>query len=187
MDIRLFAFDKNIKEAEDAASTGDEAAKNRAEALHKEKNEFWLAELERRVAERPTDTALRHELGMIYFELERLTDATAQFQRAVRDPKLRVSGTTMIGKCFAAKGLYELAIDQLQRALVGSSLHEAIGKDIAYHLGELYEKTEDFEAAEETYQKVFEIDIGFRDIAEKMERVYKLRRAKKSPSNSDED
>jgi hypothetical protein len=35
-----------------------------------------------------------------------------------------------------------------------------------------------FAAAEETYKKIFELDIGYLDIAEKMESIYRKRREK---------
>lgn len=186
-DAKLGRFDKGIRDlkaAAEAAPDDKSLAKDAADA-EQEKQAFWLDELKRRSDERPTDTALRFELGNVLFENGQINEATAAFQRVVRDPKFRVAATAMIGKCFAVKGLDELAIEQFERALEGSGMMEEAGKDIAYNLGALYEKIENYAAAEEAYKKIFEIDIGYRDIAEKMEAVYRKRREKKNPSNSE--
>lgn len=188
MDAKLGGFDARIEKAQNAlgATVDDESLNEAVEALEKEKQDFWLAELKRRTEERPTDTELRYELGMLYFKMGKPNEATAEFQRVVRDPKYRVNATAMLGKCFALKDLDELAIDQFEKALAESSLLEESGKDIAYNLGVLYEKVGNYASAEDSYKKIFEIDIGYRDIAEKMEAVYKMRRAKESPSSSGE-
>jgi len=187
-DAKLSQFDMRIREAKAAAEAapGDEALKQKVAEIEEEKQRFWLDELKRRVEERPTDTGLRFELGNAYFQQGKVNEATAAFQRVVRDPKYRVDATAMLGKCFALKGLDELAIEQLEKALEGSSLMEESGKDIAYNLGTLYEKVGNYAAAENAYKKIFEIDIGYRDIAEKMEAVYRKRREKKNPSNPEE-
>jgi tetratricopeptide (TPR) repeat protein len=180
MDARVQEFDARIEEAKKAAAAapGDAALQKALADLEKQRQDFWLAELRRRVDERPTETTLRFDLAELYFELGKINEATAEFQRVVRDPKYKIKSTAMLGKCFAAKGLDDLAIGQFSRALQESSLMEEFGKDIAYNLGVLYEKVGNFAAAEETYRKLFETEIGYRDISEKMERVYKLRRDK---------
>ncbi|MCD6405481.1 MAG: tetratricopeptide repeat protein [Planctomycetes bacterium] len=188
MDIRLMEFDARIEEATKAADQApdNQALKDKAAAIKAQREEFWLSELKRRVQERPTDTDLRYDMGLLYFKIGKTNEATAEFQRVVRDPKHRVNATAMLGKCFAAKDLDELAIGQFEKALAESTLIEERGKDIAYNLGVLYEKVGNLAGAEDAYKRLFEVDIGFRDIAEKMEHVYKLRRQKESPSNPDE-
>jgi len=187
-DARLARFDKRIRDAKAAskAAPDDKSLAEDAAEVEREKQAFWLDELKRRSEQRPTDTGLRFELGNAYFEKGQINEATAAFQRVVRDPKFRVAAIAMLGKCFALKELDELAIEQFEKALEGSNLMEDAGKDIAYNLGALYEKIGNYAAAEDAYKKIFEIDIGYRDIAEKMEAVYRKRREKKSPSNPEE-
>jgi len=184
MDAKLGQYDAGIYEAAKAlqAAPADGRLKAELERLQDEKQTFWLEELRRRVDERPTESALRFELGQLYFQLGKVNEATAEFQRIVRDTKFRLPATAMLAKCFALKGLEELAIGQYERAMLEGNLLEEFGKDVAYNLGTLYEKVGNYAAAEDTYKKVFEVDIGFRDIADKMERVYRKRR-EKSASN----
>ncbi len=189
MDVRLLKFDARIEEAQKAVEQepDNQALKDEVARIKAEREKFWLSELKRRVQERPTDMDLRYDMGMLYFKIGKINEATAEFQRVVRDPKHRINATAMLGKCFAAKGLDELAIGQFEKALAESTLVEERGKDIAYNLGILYEKVGNLAAAEDAYRKLFEVDIGFRDVAEKMENIYKLRRQKESPSKSGPD
>jgi tetratricopeptide (TPR) repeat protein len=180
MDAQLAGHDERIEaiRAEAQAKPADKPLQDRLAQAEKEKETFWLAELKRRVEERPTDTSLRFELGQLYLKTGKINEATGEFQRVVRDAKYRLQATAFLGKCFAAKGLDELAIGQLEKALEESNLHDAAGKDIAYNLGILYEKVGNLGSAEDTYKKIFEIDIDYLDIADRMERVYKMRREK---------
>jgi len=180
MDAQLAEHDQRIEAARAAAQAkpGDKTLQDKLAQAESEKETFWLAELKRRAEERPTDTSLRFELGQLYLRMGRINEATGEFQRVVRDAKYRLQATTFLGKCFAAKGLDELAIGQFEKALEESNLHEDAGKDIAYNLGILYEKVGNLGAAEDTYKKIFETDIGYLDIADRMERVYKVRREK---------
>lgn len=189
MDARLMEYEHVVKQASDAAEAApdDAALKAKLAEAVRLKDEFWLEETQRRAEARPTDTGLRFELGSLYFKAGEVNKATAAFQRVVRDPKYRVAATAMLGRCFAAKGLDELAIEQFEQALKEASINEETGKDIAYHLGTLQERVGNFEQAENSFKKIFQIDIGYRDIAEKMESIYKKRRQGKKPSNSDED
>ncbi len=180
-DVQLDEYDQELKEAGEAAA-GSPEDKNLAEKvkdLEAKRQEFWMSELKRRVDERPTEMNLRFALGKQYFEMGKINEATGEFQRVIRDIKFRLGATIMLGKCFALKGLDELAIEQYTKALSEANLLDEQGKEIAYNLGILYEKVGNYEEAEATYKKLFEIDIAYKDIAEKMERVYKLRRAKK--------
>jgi tetratricopeptide (TPR) repeat protein len=180
MDAQLQQYEARVSLAREEANRapGDKALQDKVTELDNQKKAFWLAELRRRVDERPTETSLRFSLGQLYFEIGRTNEAIAEFQRVVRDVKYRLQSTAMLGKCFAIKGLDELAVSQLEKALAEANLLEEMGKDIAYTLGGLYEKMGNFAAAEETYKKIFELDIGYLDIAEKMESIYRKRREK---------
>ena len=186
MDVQLEEHRLAIEaaEAEAAAKPDDKALAEKVAALKKEREAFWLKELKRRVDERPTEMALRFDLGKLYYELGMINEATGEFQRVVRDVKYRIPATAMLGKCFAAKGLDELAIGQFEKALAEANIMEDSGKEIAYNLGILYEKTGNLAAAEDTYKKIFEDDIGYMDISDRMERVYKMRREQQNNTSN---
>ena len=75
-----------------------------------------------------------------------------------------------LGRCFKAKGLYDLAIDEFQKTLSqipdGNS---ALAKDVTYELGETYALKGDWEKARTTMEKILALDIRFRDVSQKVE------------------
>ena len=46
-------------------------------------------------------------------------------------------------------------------------------KDVIYNLGLVYEATDQVQKAVTEYKKIFEIDISFKDVAEKIKKAYK--------------
>ena len=62
------------------------------------------------------------------------------------------------------------------RALEGSSVMNETVKGLYYDLGLTYEKMEDWKNAEHAYGKIYDSDIGYRDVAAKMDMVYKKAR-----------
>jgi len=66
-----------------------------------------------------------------------------------------------------------------QRAVEGVVNINQFVKAVYYDLGETYEKVENFVEAEKAYGKIYDNDVGYRDISEKMEVVYRKSREKK--------
>ena len=82
----------------------------------------------------------------------------------------------MIGKCLVVKGMLDRAVGTFNRALEGVEVMNESVKAIYYDLGETYEKMEDWKSAETAYGKIYDSDIGYRDVAKKMDVVYKKAR-----------
>ena len=131
-----------------------------------------IEEFATRVAEHPTDMALRFSLGEQYLKAGRLDEAIGEFQRSVKDPRKRIDSLGLLGECFLQKGLYDLAARQLEKALEESpGLNSERGKAVVYNLGVLREKQGDMPAAKEQFLKVYEVDVSFRDVADKVTRL----------------
>ena len=79
--------------------------------------DLQYAEYGERVKEYPTDRRLRHQLGEVEFALGRYDEAMQCFQEAKDDPKLRVRGGYMLGRCFAAESWHDIAIQEYKEAL----------------------------------------------------------------------
>ena len=87
----------------------------------------------------------------------------------MKDPRKRFECLGQLGECFLAKGLYDLAARQLQKALEESpGMSSEKGKAVVYNLGLLREKQGDNAAAREHYLTVYEVDVSFRDVADKI-------------------
>ena len=74
---------------------------------------------------------------------------------------------------FKAKKQYDLAVEQLKKASAEIIGMDTTKKDILYELGELSTLMGDKATALEYYKEIYAVDIGYRDITEKVESVYK--------------
>ncbi len=173
-DLRIARADEQIASLrEDLKKSPDDAPlAEKLKQLEEETKTVALEELSKRVEAYPTDTDLRFRLGMLLFETEKTNEATSQFQQTVRDPKFRRRSLSMLGQCFARRGLYDLSVKQFNTALDGITVMDDEAKGLVYNLGKVYEDMDDYDKAKEQYSRIYEADINFRDIAERMEMVY---------------
>lgn len=142
--------------------------------------EFMVKEYTRRVAEQPTNMEVHHQLGRLFFERGDHDGAMQMFQKSVADPRYRMSANHMLGKCLVEKEMYDRAVNLFKRAVEGAVVMNHLVKGVYYDLGETYEKMEDYKQAEQAYGKIYDADVGFRDIGEKMEYVYKKARSQET-------
>jgi tetratricopeptide (TPR) repeat protein len=165
-DLRISRVDRAIVKAQ---ASGDKA---QLASLEAERTKVTIDEYGVRVAEHPTDMALRFALGEQFLKAGRLDDAISEFQKAVKDPRKRIDSLGLLGECFIQKGLYDLAARQLEKALEESpGLNSERGKAVVYNLGVLREKQGNIAAAKEEFLKVYEVDVSFRDVADKVTRL----------------
>jgi tetratricopeptide (TPR) repeat protein len=116
--------------------------------------------------------ALRFALGEEFLKAGNPDKAIEEFQKAVKDPRKRIEALGLLGECFLQKGLYDLAARQLEKALEESpGLNSERGKAVVYNLGVLREKQGNLAAAKEQFLKVYEVDVSFRDVADKVTRL----------------
>ncbi len=164
-DLRLRMQARRVQEAEDR---GDQAA---AERAGQSLRDARLAEFERRVVHNPSDLALRFELGSALLGSGRHDQAIAELQKAVKDPRKQVESFLLLGRAFRAKGLGEVAQAQLQKGLANTATGEQAGKLLRYELGLVAEEMGQSEAALKHFSGIMEQDIGFRDVAERVEHL----------------
>ncbi|MDP6930397.1 MAG: tetratricopeptide repeat protein [Planctomycetota bacterium] len=164
-DLRLRQQEGRVR---DAHARGDEGAAQRAE---KALTEMRLGEYRRRVKHHPTDLGLRFELGATLLSLGEIDAAIAELQQAVKDPRKKVSALHMLGKAFREKGLTDLALGQLEKALEASVGHGEASKDILYDMGGLAEDAGDTDQALDYFSRIIEQDIGYKDVAGKIEQL----------------
>jgi len=156
----------------------DELSKKEQEVLSFKREEYI-----RRVNAHPTDYELKVKLGKIYRQCGQFDEAIGQFQKSVKDPKLKVISHTQIGHCFVDKKLYDLAIGQYTQAIGGVSDQDSdVGKDIKYSLATANElkgdvesdpgkKKADFHAGIALFQEIMSVDISYRDVSQRVDRL----------------
>ncbi len=133
--------------------------------------EAQAAEFKRRVQRNPTDLGLRFHLGSALRRLDRQDEAIAELQQAVKDPRMKVEALVELGAAFRAKGLTDLALGQLQKALDATGPSGKLGKDILYEMGVLTEAAGKRDEALALFSRIIEQDIGFRDVAKRVEQL----------------
>jgi tetratricopeptide (TPR) repeat protein len=164
-----------VNRFDDAASKLDPAAPDYAEKsgqIKAERQAFRLEECKARAEKYPTDLQIRFELGVLYFEAGKITEAQVEFQKAQNNPHRRIQSITYLAKCFAARGMNDLAAKRIQEALKEKPAFDDEKKDLVHTLGVLLEKMGKKEEAMEQFKAIYEIDSGYRDIAKRVEDYY---------------
>jgi tetratricopeptide (TPR) repeat protein len=117
------------------------------------------------------DHQSHYDLGVAYKEMGLLDEAIAEFQKALRAPTNRVPTYEALGQCFIEKDQYPMAATLLARALNEKDVSDEQLVGVLYLLGRCAEERGQRDLALEYYQRVFVIDIQFRDIGERMAAV----------------
>ena len=119
------------------------------------------------------DHEAHYDLGVAYKEMGLLDEAISEFQKALRGSTNRVRAIESLGLCFVEKQQLPVAATILQRALAepGVADEQLIG--VLYLLGTIAEELHLFPDAKKHYQRVFAVDINFRDIGDRLNAVEK--------------
>jgi tetratricopeptide (TPR) repeat protein len=114
------------------------------------------------------DHQSHYDLGVAYKEMGLLDEAIAEFQKALRAPSNRVPTYEALGQCFMEKGQVPMASTILSRALHEKGVSEDQLVGVLYLLGQCAEQRGQLDQAVEYYQRVFVIDIQFKDVGERL-------------------
>ena len=117
------------------------------------------------------DYQSHYDLGVAFKEMGLLDEAIAEFQKALKAPNNRLPTYEAIGQCFIEKEQYAIASTVLARALTdeGHSDESLVG--VLYLLGRAAEALHRNEEALSYYQRVFVVDIEFRDVAQRVRAI----------------
>jgi tetratricopeptide (TPR) repeat protein len=119
------------------------------------------------------DHEAHYDLGVAYKEMGLLDEAISEFQKALRGATNRVRAIEALGQCFVEKGQLPVAATILQRALSEPGISDEALIGVLYLLGSIAEELHLFPDAKRHYQRVFSVDIQFRDIGDRLNAVEK--------------
>jgi tetratricopeptide (TPR) repeat protein len=145
---------------------------DRAEQLKKEKLAFQLEETSRRAERYPTDLQIKFDLGQLYFEAGKISEAIQEFQKAQNNPSRRLQAMSYLARCFAARGMNDLAARKIQEALKEKPVFDDEKKELVYVLGCVLDKMGKKEEAIEQFKQIFEMDIGYKDVEARVAAYY---------------
>lgn len=167
--------DTNLKKFEHLKSQLDTAAPDYDQKLAEidaQKQAFQLEECRQRAEKYPTDLHIRYELGQLYFNAGKVGEAIQEFQKAQNNPQRRLASIMYLGRCFAKRGMNDLAARKIQEALKEKLNFDDEKKEMLYELGTVFEKMNKPDDAIEQFKQIYEADIGYRDVAAKVDAYY---------------
>lgn len=155
--------------AEDPDNT--EAAEQ-LDAYRREVSAAQVEERKARVDENPTDPSLRFSLGEALFHAGEYKEAIKHLQQATRNPHIRIKVLVMLGRTFDKMGMVDMAVNRFNEANAELKTMDSTKKEVLYELGLIHEKQGDKGAAIESYKQIYEVDYGYRDVAQRVESAY---------------
>jgi len=177
-DISLSQLRSDLKVARidlelDVLRKSPDGSKARIEELERELNSTRLVETQKLVEQFPNDYSLRFKFGEQLLESGSLDKAIQQFQIAQRSPSLKLRSLQLLGRSFMKKGLFDLALEQLESANESLSVMDDSKKETLYLMGECSDKLGNSEKAMSYFKSIYASDIGYRDVASRIDAFYK--------------
>jgi tetratricopeptide (TPR) repeat protein len=163
--LGLKAIKKAIARAD---KDGDQVEADRLESSLRD---LELADLQRRLDLAPGDAGLRLDLGRAFLRQGDPDKAAAELQKAAQDPRVENEARVDLARCFQEKGYLDLARKEYEKALAARPSVDERAREILYNLGAIAETEGDAAEARACYARIFEVDIGYRDVAAKMEQL----------------
>ncbi len=129
------------------------------------------------------DYETHYNMATAYKEMDLLDEAIREFQTAagLTGP---ADGTprffyccNMLGHCFVLKGMPQAAVLWFKKGLEAPGRSGEEYKALQYELGSAYEQMGDLGRAIGVYTEVYGIDVGYRDVADKLQRLQAQRKS----------
>jgi tetratricopeptide (TPR) repeat protein len=138
----------------------------------KELNEVRLFQAEARVRAQPNEGEFRYDLGVALFKIGQFKRATEELQLSLKQPSVRYQAMNLLGLAFMKRNMMDFAIKRLSDAESELPTMDEIKKEIAYNLGLAYEVTNQPEKSLEQWKKIYDADMSYRDVADRVEASY---------------
>jgi tetratricopeptide (TPR) repeat protein len=131
-----------------------------------------LAEARSKVERNPTDKNYRFDLATVLFSVEQYKEAIPELQQAKSNPHIRNKALLMLGRCFAALNMNDLAVNAMQEAVKEILAFNNEKKELLYELGLVYEKVNKRDEYLNCMKEIYNNDYGYRDVAKRVESSY---------------
>jgi tetratricopeptide (TPR) repeat protein len=140
--------------------------------LNTEKMAFQIADCQKRVEKFPTDLSIRYEMGVLYFQAGKMSEAIRELQKAKGNPNKRLAAMNYLAQCFAKRKMFDFAANTLQEAIKEKPVFDEEKKNLVYNLGSVYESMAKKEEAIEQFKLIYQVDSGYKDVEAKVEAYY---------------
>ena len=78
----------------------------------------------------------------------------------------------LLGRTFKAKSMFDLGLKQLSDAIADLHAMDNTKKEVLYEKGMIHEDMGDKSAALDCFKQIYEVDYGYRDVAQRVESSY---------------
>jgi tetratricopeptide (TPR) repeat protein len=173
--LQKVIVDTTVRKLNHAIAQMDAQAPGAAEIIKQlevERDSFLLAEVEKRAERYPNDLVIRFDLGKLYFQTGKISEAIKEFQKAQNNPNKRIQSLSYLGQCFAARGMNDMAANSLQKAIKEKLTFDEEKKQMIYALGLVLDKMGKKEESIEQFKVIYEVDSGYKDVAKRVEDFY---------------
>ncbi len=130
------------------------------------------------------DYETHYNMATAYKEMDLLDEAIREFQAAAAlvsptDGTARYfQCCNMLGHCFVEKTMPQAAVLWFKKGIETPGRSPEEYKAIQYELGSAYEQMEDLRQAAAAFTEVYGVDVGYRDIAERLSNIQFLQKQK---------
>lgn len=133
-------------------------------------------ELEAALKFRPDNHTAHFYLGRLLKESHDYGNALRAFEKAQRDPEMKIKALVERGSCYMSMNNFDKAINELERGIKLSKDETATETLYGrYFLALCFEKLRDIDQAVEQWEKIYTKKPQFRDVAEKLSHYQDLR------------
>jgi tetratricopeptide (TPR) repeat protein len=176
-DLKLKHADQELMAltAAHAEQTDPEVQAQYLAAMEQKKSEIDLVRLEQaeaRVRAHPNDGQFHFELGEALYKVGQYKRSLTELQQGLKQPSVRYQALNLMGQSFMKQGMLDLAIKRFFDAQSELPSMDELKKEITYNLGIAYEATGKPEQSLEQFKKIYEVDMGYRDVAPRVEASY---------------
>ncbi len=142
------------------------------ETKEKELDEVRLALAEARVRAQPNEGEFRYELGEALYRTGQYKRATEELQQSLKQPSVRYQALNLLGLSFMKRGMLDFAANRLNLAESELLAMDNMKKEVTYNLGLVYELQKEPVKALDQFKKIYEVDMGYRDVSARVEASY---------------
>ena len=111
-------------------------------------------------------------MGQLYFQTGKITEAIQEFQKAKNNPHKSLAAMNYLAQCYAKRKMFDMAARTLQSAIKEKIVFDDEKKELVYNLGCVLESMGKKEEAIEQLKLIYEMDIGYKDVAAKVDAFY---------------
>lgn len=124
----------------------------------------------------PTNLGFKYELAVRLQRASKFPEAIKLYQEAKSDSKRKGTVFLALGDCFYALKQYRLALQHYEQAIGELSERDPDAyKGAIYKAGRIAEHLKEWEAAQKHYNLLATSDFGYKDVAERLDKIGRIR------------